>query len=73
MLFITGQFLHNSNTFSYKDEMHPFEQDKTFHNFGRKTFSAFDCNQKSFNYNKQKFNYNTLINLKHYNYYIRFR
>lgn len=46
MLLMTGQFLHNSNKFSLTDEMHPFEQDKTFHNFGRKTFSALDCDQK---------------------------
>lgn len=50
MVFITGQFLHSSNIFSYADEMHPFEQDKTFHNLGRKIFSALVWVQKPFNY-----------------------
>lgn len=45
MVFITGQTLHSSNIFSYADEIHPLEQDKTFHSFGRKIFSAFDCDQ----------------------------
>lgn len=43
---MTGLFLHNSNKFSYADEMHPFEQDKSFHSLGKKIFSAFDCDQK---------------------------
>lgn len=46
MEFIIGQFLHKSNKFAYADEMHPFEQDKTFQSFGKKIFSAFDCDQK---------------------------
>lgn len=52
MVFITGQFLHKSNKFSYVDEIHPFEHDKTFQSFGKKIFSAFDCDQKLFNYEK---------------------
>jgi hypothetical protein len=56
MVLITGQTLHRSNIFSYADEIHPLEHDKTFHSFGRKIFSAFDCNQKSINY-KIKINF----------------
>lgn len=52
MVFRTGLSLHSSNIFSYADEIHPFEHDKTFHNFGRKIFSAFDRDQKLFNYKK---------------------
>lgn len=59
IVFITGIFLLSSKIFSYADEPHPLEQDKTFHSFGRKIFSALECVQKSFNFKNNK--YNSLI------------